>query len=536
MLTVHPVLGRFGVRRLYPLLVLQKTVSIATALLVGILVGSYDPAVAAPSGGGGKSASPAASAAPSSSGASSSAGAWFVLDDHNVELQPPSEAEKKTGLVILCYELQSTNSSTQPLIATPRYSTQSPLPDYQDCAMIDEAHPLQMRQYLVFKIIAKQLPDPKQAKLLNVSVTSAAGTPINPTPMRASISQPSAFTASQVKGLDATYSLDGIYYARWPYPLSPDTDVTVALNVVYPMPQVGSNWAADTFYPAGSVVSFSNSNARGHYFTALKSGKSGGTEPPIPSLEITDGSVTWVDLGTSTAVKSSDIWEGGKAYKSGVVALTPWNGHYLLATKAGTTGANPPITTAVTVADHDITWQDSGITAPAAAATADQVISVVNQALPHVHALSYYNLTAGVVYSSIRNRNFGFNTSNQPIQTGSSPIIDPVLFFTYYPWGLDAERPFQLSDLRPGLSIGISLTSPSTNFYIGGMSEIQRNVQLVYGFTVAKVSHLAPADTFSGAPSSASSTPATVQKFDKGGYIGLTFNFTGFVTSLLGGH
>jgi hypothetical protein len=243
-----------------------------------------------------------------------------------------------------------------------------------------------------------------------------------------------------------------------------------------------------------------------------------------------------VDLGATTASKSTDVWEGNKSYTSGHVVQTPWNGHYLMATRAGTSGASPPTAAPVTIADNDISWQDAGITPPTATATADQTISVVNQSLPHVHALSYYNLTAGVVYSSIRNRNFGFNTSSQPIQTGSSPIIDPVLFFTYYPWPIDAERPYQLSDLRPGLSIGISLSSPSTNFYIGGMSEIQRNVQLVYGFTVAKVSHLAPADVFNAAPSGSSATPATVQKFDKGAYVGLSFNFAGFVSSLFGGH
>jgi hypothetical protein len=281
---------------------------------------------------------------------------------------------------------------------------------------------------------------------------------INPTPMRASISQPAGINA-----LDATInpraivSLNGTYYARWPYPLTPDPDVTVSLSVVYPLPIAGATWMPKTFYPAGSVISLGAPIARGHYFTALTSGMSGATKPPVTSLDLSDGTVTWTDLGTATpAVKKPDaitLWEGSHDYKAGDVIQSPWNAHFLLAMKAGRSGATPPIGPAATVQDSQVTWQDAGINPPAdqdikrrgppvsasfdgagqptraalaATTTPDQVITVVNQALPHVHALSTYNLSAGVVYSSTRNRSFGFNTSNSAIQTGSMPNIDPA--------------------------------------------------------------------------------------------------------------
>jgi hypothetical protein len=522
----------------------NRAVVVPLACLWLVAVGIDVPALAGP--GSGQAAGKSSSSSPSASssvpaGASSSSGVWYALSDTNQELAEP---RSKAGLVILCYELQTTTSSTQPLIAVPRYQGQKGAkPSDSDCSVIDEKHPLLMRQYLVFKIKADTLPNTKQTKLLNLSVTSAAGTPSNPTPMRAAISQPTGinaldFTADLSK---APPTLNGIYYARWPYPLGPDTDITVSLNIVYPTPQPGARWLADTFYPAGSVVSLAAPSTRGHFFTALTSGMSGNIEPPFASLDIPDGSLSWVDLGTTApdSKKTLPLWESDHDYKAGEVVESPWNAHFLMSNQKGRSGPHPPIAAVATQHDGDVIWQDAGINLSSSTPAPDQVVTVVNQSLPHVHALSYYNLSAGVVYSTVRNRTYGFDTSNNPTQTGTSPIIDPVLFFTYYPWPIDAERPFQRSDLRPGLSLGISLSSPSANFYIGGMSEIQRNVQLVYGFTVAKVSHLAPANTFNPTPSGSSTTPATVQKFDKGAYVGLSFNFAGFVSSLFnagGGH
>jgi hypothetical protein len=114
--------------------------------------------------------------------------------------------------------------------------------------------------------------------------------------------------------------------------------------------------------------------------------------------------------------------------------------------------------------------------------------------------------------------------------------VDPVLFITWYPVPFDAERPFRPSDfLHVGANFGLSLASPTNNFYVGGSTEIRRNVQLVFGFNVAKISRLAVSSgttiTVSGAPPS----PPTTQHFAKGAFIGLTFNISGFVQGLFGG-
>ena len=181
--------------------------------------------------------------------------------------------------------------------------------------------------------------------------------------------------------------------------------------------------------------------------------------------------------------------------------------------------------------------------------------------LPQVHALSSFNLTTAVVYSSVRNRSFGFQQrsatstitsppcattpapSNAPagtpptnydcIQTGANRIVDPVLFVTWYPIPLDAESKFSFSDLaHPGVSLGISLASPSSNYYLGLSHEIVRNVQLVEGFTVAKTTHLAPQTAFNSPPTASAAVPATVQRFDHGWYVGLSFNILGFIQSI----
>jgi hypothetical protein len=93
---------------------------------------------------------------------------------------------------------------------------------------------------------------------------------------------------------------------------------------------------------------------------------------------------------------------------------------------------------------------------------------------------------------------------------------------------MDAERDWRPRDLTPGLSVGFSLTSPSSNFYFGGSSEFfLRNVQLVYGVSVAKVS--------AAGSGSNGTSPSTTQNFHSGWYTGLTFNVSGFIQGLFSG-
>jgi hypothetical protein len=94
---------------------------------------------------------------------------------------------------------------------------------------------------------------------------------------------------------------------------------------------------------------------------------------------------------------------------------------------------------------------------------------------------------------------------------------------------MDAERPWRKRDLVPGLTFGVSLSNPTTNFYFGGSSELFiRNLQLVYGLALNRVMALDAASLQLSA-----TTAATHQVFAKGGFVGLSFNITGFIQSLI---
>lgn len=184
-------------------------------------------------------------------------------------------------------------------------------------------------------------------------------------------------------------------------------------------------------------------------------------------------------------------------------------------------------------------WTDIGVYPPSAVTTAsasEMQTNAISIPLAQVHALAYYNVDSGVLVSTIRVPSFAYTTpttinNGTPVQTGSTLLVDPVVTLTRYIWGFDAESKEHLSDWRPGISLSFSLSSPTSNFYVGGSSEVLRYVQVQYGFAVAKVPRLSPG---SFAPSS-STTPATYQVFAKGGYMGLSFNLSDFVKNLVKG-
>jgi hypothetical protein len=103
-----------------------------------------------------------------------------------------------------------------------------------------------------------------------------------------------------------------------------------------------------------------------------------------------------------------------------------------------------------------------------------------------------------------------------------------VLALSVYVKGIDAERKFQLSDLIPAPTIAFSLSSPTTNFYVGGSSEFFfRNIQVMYGASFLRQSSLLPASEQTSA-----TTPATRQVFGKGAFVGFSFNVLGFIQSV----
>jgi hypothetical protein len=150
-----------------------------------------------------------------------------------------------------------------------------------------------------------------------------------------------------------------------------------------------------------------------------------------------------------------------------------------------------------------------------------------------VHALSRFNLAAGVVMSSIRSRSF----ANLNASTATTPnwttiknnlTVDPILAVTLYIKPMDAERRYQKSDFIPEPTLGFSLASPTTNFYVGFSSELfVRNLQLTYGLSLARTSILQPASY-----QTSGTSPVTQQAFLKGAFVGISFNITGFISSL----
>jgi hypothetical protein len=208
--------------------------------------------------------------------------------------------------------------------------------------------------------------------------------------------------------------------------------------------------------------------------------------------------------------------------------------------QAGISGAAPPSFSVVvpkTVSEehNQIAWQDLGTTLPSAISIGqpqppDQTVSTINYSFPQSHALSYFSLTSGVVLSSIQTRSF-LNTSSSSTPKWTTvkngPIVDPILALTVFAKPIDAERPWHKSDLIPGPTIAFSLTSPSTNFYFGGSSvAFVRNIQLLYGFSAARISVLQAASV-----QVSSTSPATRQQFAKGAFIGVSFNIVGLITS-----
>jgi hypothetical protein len=305
-------------------------------------------------------------------------------------------------------------------------------------------------------------------------------------------------------------------------------------------------WQPNTAFANHALIVPSPAN--GHHYEAQMDGVTGPNQPPFP---ITPGSIVseasnlvWIDAGSTlpNSAKNVKTWMPSTAFFIGDVIQDPPSGHYYSVIQAGFSSSTLPnfsIPAPVKVAEADshspIQWQDLGSSLPASLSSvgttpSDQSVSLLTYTLPQVHALSYFNLASGVVVSSIKTNSFvNTGSSNAPnwISTKNGLTIDPILALTAYFKPIDAERPWRKSDLIPGATLAFSLSSPTTNFYFGGSSEFPklRNVQFTYGFTLVRSSVLEPPFTASAA--------VTKQHYLKGGFVGLTFNITGFIQSLI---
>ncbi len=297
-------------------------------------------------------------------------------------------------------------------------------------------------------------------------------------------------------------------------------------------------------YRAGEVIAyFVGGNV--HFYASQQDCAAAGqpvacnSEPTGPAFtgahgeQVSDGQVVWVEKGTTP---DSVAWAPDHPYGPRAVVYSRNRERFYCAVQSFTAQSGhgpdePDFPENATLTPTE--WQDSGLVAPAAVASgqpADQTLNLLNLTLPQSHAISYFNLAAGVVYSSVRSPSFAV-TNSVGVQIPGSHTVDPVLFLTGYVLGhwfpMDAERDWRPHDLIPGLSLGFSLANPTTHFYVGGSSEFfLRNVQLAYGASITQVSELT-----STVPLNAT-TAATRQRYTGRWFVGLTFNVSGFVQGL----
>jgi hypothetical protein len=344
---------------------------------------------------------------------------------------------------------------------------------------------------------------------------------------------------------DGKSGLSGVKGPAFPVDRStqPDTD-SLSWEDMGPSP-VFPAWQPNTAFANHAVIVPSPAN--GHYYQAQMDGVTGPNQPAFPVTSndnvFEPSNLVWIDAGPTlpNSAKNTKTWLPTTAFFVGDVIQDTSSGHYYSVLQAGFSGSTPPNFSipapgrlADTLSEPTIDWQDLGASLPASVSSvgttpSDQTLNLLSYTLPQVHALSYFNLASGVVVSSIKTNSFvNTGTSSAPnwTSTKNGITVDPILALTAYFKPIDAERPWRKSDLIPGATLAFSLSSPTTNFYFGASSEFPklRNVQMTYGFSLVRGSVLEPPFT--------SSAAVTNPHFFKGGFVGLTFNITGFIQSL----
>jgi hypothetical protein len=227
------------------------------------------------------------------------------------------------GLVLLCYRLVPTNSASQPFTLEPtdfpetdgdsRIGASWEKKKRSPCTVLDAKHPLLERGILAVAIDSRaggdSTPNIASMAVLHLNVTTQAGSPRNPSPVRPSISTGSITpqNARQV-GKDQPTRRPSVFYLRWPIALGGDVRPTLSVNTIYIGPAPGDAWQPHTLYAPGTIVT--NSTRNGHFDMAVNEGRSDSTggAPAFPvtiPATVRDGGsaptsfLTWMDIGTS---------------------------------------------------------------------------------------------------------------------------------------------------------------------------------------------------------------------------------------------
>jgi hypothetical protein len=224
------------------------------------------------------------------------AGLSYYRETWNEQLtEPPGTKDDR----ILCYSLVLTDSSSVPYTLQPTPSIVYSTGKRVKCSPVDDKHPLMMHSLLVIAIDARRA-DTSRVKLFNINVTSQSSPPLSPNPIRPSFGQ----------GTSSSNLGEAIYFLSWPVLLQGDSNVTVAVNLVYSAPSLGQRWQKLTYYPPGSIIS---TDASGDYYITTNGGLSGSAPPPKwPTMPvIPDGNCGWVSVGTAAPPTIANV----KAYK-----------------------------------------------------------------------------------------------------------------------------------------------------------------------------------------------------------------------------
>jgi hypothetical protein len=298
-------------------------------------------------------------------------------------------------------------------------------------------------------------------------------------------------------------------------------------------------WKAQTPYGSDKKIC-SRAKSQVEWYNVSLAGTSGDTPPTF----LTAGGLTWSlreiksirgDCHLSDG-KKIDKWQANHNYSADDLVCA--NQAIYAVTTPGYSTSDfpfPPF--------EEVVWDDLGAYPPStvSGSPAPELSFSILPTFPlqQTHTRFSYNVATGVLVTTIRSKSFAYSptstspptNSGIPYQSGSTLLIDPVISLTKYFVAFDAERRWRIRDLTPGLTLSISLTSPSSNFYLGGSSEVARYIQVEYGYALAKVPKLVTGNFVS----STSTSPPTTQVFTSGAYIGLSFNISGFLSGLGGG-
>lgn len=364
----------------------------------------------------GQSPSPSGGGAAPATGITWPSSVWDSLTNIDSQKGSLGIAGKDHPLYLLCYSLDiTTGSLSTPPFVLHQVDSMSRMGGQSCISTAKSKKPLLARGFLGVAIDARHVPIWRM-RSFNLTLTTAAGQPINLYPVRPSVSAASTGgstpqTATNKGGSGEGPSWGKLYYLIWPQELGGDVIPTVTVSLSYTPPVPGSPWQTTTVYPEGSVVTPSaklitvcdpidSSTApplSGHYFAARTGGISSPNVKNTPKFcvkAIPDGTTYWLDSGTmlptnAPAASSSPSqgatqpakdaapatignWTSAQPYPPGTAVYYPVTSHYYIAApqdKTGTSGPEAPFSDPQLVTDGGVSWFVFGRNPPPVGAT-----------------------------------------------------------------------------------------------------------------------------------------------------------------------